>query len=129
MDSEIEGVTKINPKNLELKGKNTLKDLILLEENAGSSVNISSINGSGSIHIGGVSSGTVIINGQRIDLSQLSKLSGETEAKALEFTLPKGNKITGMLKFDSKKPGVLLLEEGAEFIGKLINGAVRHLRP
>ena len=132
-DSEIEGVTKTTPKNLELKGKNTLKDLILSEEHSGGSIHISgngsvvsmgNISGS-SICIGGGNSG-IIINGKRIDLN---KLSGEAEAKALEFTLPKGNKITGMLKFDSKKPGVLLLEEGAEFIGKLINGAVKHLRP
>jgi len=130
INSEVDGEIRTFVDSLKLEGKNTLRDLIFGETNGGGS-NVIISGGSNVVISGGsnqsvsIINGVVTINGKRINPNELGK---EAESIVPEFRLPKGNKITGLLKFESKKPGVLMLEKGAEFVGILINGAIRHIK-
>lgn len=151
-DSEVNGKIETSADKLILKGKNTLQDLTITEQGGsgitGISQSVTGQRGSGitgisqsiigqrgsritgvSQSISGISGDSVnreiIIDGKRINPNELGKIA---ESVVPEFKLPSGNKITGILKFEGKTPGTLLLEEGAEFVGRLINGAVKHIR-
>ena len=63
----------------------------------------------------------------RNTIGNITFRNSETK-EAPEFTLSSGNTITGTVNFRTS-PGKLLIEEGAEFVGRIINGSVEYLKP
>lgn len=133
VDSTSTGVIKCPINSLKLRGNgnggNVLKDVILTEPNAAESVSQFTIKGSTTvINNTVVSSNLAFINSNLINPHIASgNFNNTAESVFKEFKLPKGDKIIGTLTFETKQPGVLVLENGAKFIGKLINGSIRHL--
>ena len=87
---------------LVLKGNNIIKSLVIQEN-----VN----NGDSVVKL---PSGRNIVTG-----------AAEEAVKEVEFRLPKGTTISEFVKFQTKKPGILIIEDGGKFFGKVINGIIR----
>lgn len=132
-NANIDGVIKTYPENLNLKGNNSIRDLIIQDSRTNKFVSEHfKESGFGNIRIknnffNNVNS-KIIING--VDITDTLKKKANSQLKnekPLEFTLPSGNKVLNMLKFDTDKPGVLILEKGAELLGKLVNGKIKRI--
>jgi len=127
-DTIVDGLIKTTPDNLNLKGENSIRDLVI--KSSEPSVIIKDCRlGNVFIHSNNVftTSSTIIINGQDITKGFSKDNVKKVNQKTVEFVLPRGNKILNMLKFDTNKPGVLILEKGAEFLGKLVNGTIKRI--
>lgn len=127
-DSIIGGTIEANIGNLKLNGENEIKALVLQDSAESNShatkMVFSDMNGENCIIFNNNNRiKNIIINGGKI-----SSPNADIKLKTPEFILPRGSKILEMIKFDTSKPGILYLEEGAELLGKIINGVIKRIR-
>lgn len=133
VDSQVEGTVKC-PLNLlflgsNSNGGNTLNNVILTEPIAKTASKTFNMN-NGSIMISNFSMSTInFSDGNRM----ISNTSFNTDNlkpsdEPIEFKITPDDKILGIFKFETEKPGVLIIERGAKFAGKLINGTIKYLK-
>ncbi len=131
-DSTVDGTVKSMAKNIKLEGENIIDELVILGAKKGiekSEAEVKSelakkgifINGSIG-HINNVSNITIV--------NCFNYKTGDYKTSivepSLDFKLPKNSKIK-LIRFDSDKEGVVLLEKGRKFCGKIINGVIKRI--
>lgn len=117
-DSKVKGQITSRVDGLKLSGNNELNKVVLKNANNGMGIIYSNGN---TVSISGFSQ-VIIVNGKVINGTGMN-----VSEKAPEFIVPSGTKIQELI-FESKKAGIALLEDGAQIVGKIINGTIKHIK-
>lgn len=128
-NSILNGTVTSAPENIELQGENQIKELVLSGFKKATAEDVDKVKADSAkqgIFIGKIghinnTRGTIVTT--FVNNKIVSSKIVPSDAP-YEFRLPKGN-IINKIKFDADEKGVLILEKGAEFCGKIINGIIK----
>lgn len=131
-DSVVGGTLTAKPEKLFLEGNNKINELVLTGVKKAAAQDVEQIKADlakQGIFIGNIghvnnACGSVIIN--TFCGNELKSTKIVSSDKPLEFILPKGSTIN-TIKFDADKQGTLILDKGAKFLGKIINGVIKRI--